>query len=107
MKRGNIYWVNLEPAQPPEFGKTRPGLIISNTEQNLHLSTVAILPISSQAPEIWPLRLGFKLPKGKESFVVIPGIRQVHKTRLHNCIGAVPAAFLESVEEALFAYLKD
>lgn len=107
VKRGSLYWVDLEPSQAPELGKVRPALIVSNTEQNLRLPTVVVLPISSRPPEIWPLRLGFKMPKGKESFVIIPGIRQVHKARLSNLIGTVPVAFLDRVEEALFAYLRD
>jgi len=107
MKRGSLYWVNLEPTQPPEFGKVRPGLVISNSTQNDHLPTVVILPLSTRAPEIWPLRLKMKMPDGKDSFVVIPGIRQVDKTRLREEIGFVPLDFLERIEEALLSYLRD
>ena len=109
MKRGSIYWINLEPTNPPEFGKVRPGIVISNSEQNIRLPTVVILPISSQAPEIWPLRLGFKIPQGKnkESFVVIPGIRQVSKARLQEIIGLAPSSFLKKIEEALYVYFRD
>ena len=105
MKRGSVYWVNLEPASPPEFGKVRPGLIISNTEQNIHLPTVVILPLSSQKPEVWPLRIECSLPKGPVSFVVIPGIRQVHKARLMEMIGTVSPSVLEKIDGALMAYL--
>lgn len=107
MKRGSIYWVNLEPTSPPEFGKVRPGLVVSNSEQNIRLPTVVILPISSRGPEIWPLRLGFRMPRGKASFVVIPGLRQVSKARLQEVIGLAPSPFMEKVEEALLAYLRD
>ncbi len=107
MKRGVVYWVNLEPASPPEFGKVRPGLIISNSELNLSLETVVILPLSSQAPEIWPFRLALKVPGGRESYVVIPGIRQVHKARLQEPLGSISAIALARVEEALEAYLRD
>ena len=93
MKRGSLCWVNLGPSNPPEFGKLRPGIVISNTEQNSRLPTVVVLPLSSRAPEIWPLRLGFKMPDGKESFVVVPGIRQVDKSRLQEMIGSVSEAF--------------
>ncbi len=108
MKRGDLYWVNLEPSHAPEFGKIRPGLIISNSDQNVHLPTVVVLPISTQAPKIWPLRLGFKMPQGrKESFVVVPGIRQVSKQRLQEKIGIISEGFLANVEEALTFYLRD
>lgn len=107
MKRGTLCWVNLEPTEPPEFGKVRPGVVVSNAEQNLRLPTVVIVPVSSRAPEIWPLRLGFKMPDGKPSFVVLPGLRQVSKSRLHQVIGQVSPDFLRELDEALKAYLGD
>jgi mRNA-degrading endonuclease toxin of MazEF toxin-antitoxin module len=107
MRRGMIVWVNLDEVSPPEFGKTRPGLVISNTEQNVILDTVVILPISSKPPHIWPLRLQLKMPKGKYGFVVIPGVRQVSKTRLLDVVGQASPDFLEQVDEALQAYLGD
>jgi mRNA interferase MazF len=107
MKRGSIVWVNLEDVTPPEMGKTRPGVIISNTEQNNVLDTVVILPLSSKSPEIWPLRLKLKLSKGKENFAIIPAIRQVSKSRLLNYIGNAPSDFLHEVDKALRLYLAD
>ena len=107
LKRGSLYWINLEPGEPPEFGKMRPGIVVSNSDQNLSLPTVVIVPVSSQAPEIWPLRLKFKVRKGRDSFAVIPGIRQVHKKRLHQMMGTVEMSFLERLDEALKIYLSD
>ena len=54
VKRGSVVWVNLTDTFPPEMGKTRPGIILSNTDQNEILQTVVIIPLSSRAPEIWP-----------------------------------------------------
>lgn len=107
MKRGSIYWINLEPASPPELGKTRPGIVVSNTEQNLRLPSVVIIPLSTQSPEIWPLRLELILSKGKKSYAVLPGIRQVSKKRFHEMIGTASVEFLEKLDEALQAYLSD
>lgn len=107
MKRGSIYWVNLEPTEPQEFGKIRPGLLISNSEQNALLPTVVIVPLSSRPPEIWPLRLEIRFLKGKKSYIVLPGIRQVHKGRLREMIGMAPAGFLQKLDDALHAYLGD
>lgn len=107
MKRGTIYWINLEPTEPPEFGKIRPGLILSNSEQNALLPTVVIVPLSTRPPEIWPLRLELSLPKEKRSYVVVPGIRQIHKGRLKEMIGIAPVDFLQKLDEAMHAYLSD
>ncbi len=108
MKRGTVFWVDLRDGTPPEFGKKRPGVVISNTEQNSSLQTVVIVPLSSRAPEIWPLRVGIELAGRKvPSFAVIPGIRQVSKSRLLDVIGVLPEASLEALADAVFAYLQD
>jgi len=81
VKRGSAYWINLEPSSPPELGKVRPGIVVSNSIQNERLDSVVIVPLSSRAPEIWPLGFRVELPGMKASYAVIPGIRQVSKSR--------------------------
>ena len=44
MTRGSLYWINLGASSRPEFGKTRPGLIVSNTGHNDVLDSVAVFP---------------------------------------------------------------
>lgn len=106
MIRGSIYWVNLEDSHPPEFGKTRPAAILSHSEQNAILPTVVVVPLSTHPPEIWPLRLELPpVPGLKKSFAVIPGLRQIRKSRLQHQIGSLPDAFLDALAEAVTAYL--
>lgn len=107
VKRGTIYWVNLQDHSPPEFGKLRPGLVLSNTAQNVELPTIVILPISSKPPEIWPLRIEIRMPDGRKSYVVTPGIRQVSKERLEGVIGALPDSTMDEITNALEVYLND
>jgi mRNA interferase MazF len=108
MNRGAIVWVNLEDGQPPEFGKTRPAVILSNDESNRLLPTVVMIPLSSRPPEIWPLRIRLPELRGlKESFAVVPGIRQISKERILEHIADAPADSLESLQAACFAYLSD
>ncbi|HLD73368.1 MAG TPA: type II toxin-antitoxin system PemK/MazF family toxin [Bdellovibrionota bacterium] len=107
MTRGSVYWINLENQTPPEFGKIRPALIISNSEQNLMLSTLVVIPISSTGEEIWPLRLEIALPKKKRSFCIIPGIRQISKSRLMEKICDIPSEHMADITSALFSYLQD
>jgi mRNA interferase MazF len=107
MRRGGAYWINLEPTTPPEMGKVRPGVVVSNTVHNENLDSVVIVPLSTQAPQIWPLRIELRLKGMKPSYAVIPGIRQVSKARLHERIGQVPDAVMQRLDEALTAYLTD
>lgn len=89
------------------MGKTRPGIIVSNTDQNGILQTVVIIPLSSRAPEIWPLRVRIALGTKKPSFAIIPGLRQVSKARLHEIIGMASEETMESLLDATAAYLSD
>lgn len=107
MRRGSIYWINLEPSSPPELGKVRPGVIVSNTVQNERLDSVVVVPLSTRAPEIWPLRLKLEVRSLRTSFAVIPGIRQVSKARLHELVAQAPRGVLERLTAALAAYLGD
>lgn len=107
MKHGSAYWINLEPAAPPEMGKTRPGIVVSRSVYNERLESVVVVPLSSRAPEIWPLRLELDVPGLKRSFAVVPGVRQVSKARLHGLICQVPRAAMERLAEALALYLHD
>lgn len=108
MKRGTVVWVNLEDAHPPEFGKTRPAVLVSNTEQNNVLDSVVVVPLSSRAPAIWPLR--FAMPavgKLARSFAITPGIRQVANRRLMRAEGVVSQQVMDELTAAIDAYLRD
>ncbi|MEX0324947.1 MAG: type II toxin-antitoxin system PemK/MazF family toxin [Puniceicoccaceae bacterium] len=108
MRRGTIIRVNLEDQSPPEFGKTRPAIILSNSEQNLLLPTVVVIPLSTRPPHIWPLRLAVpETGQLSPSFVVIPGIRQINKGRIMETIGHLPADFMADLEAAVSAYFGD
>jgi len=106
MKRGTVVWVDLSDTQPPEMGKVRPGIIVSGTPQNEVLNTLVVVPTSSVAPEIWPLRLAVGSIAGKSSFAVIPGIRQVRKSRLKGALGELGHDQLAELDKCLEAYLR-
>jgi mRNA-degrading endonuclease toxin of MazEF toxin-antitoxin module len=105
MKRGTVVWVDLSDTSSPEMGKVRPGIVISGTPHNEVLDTVVVVPTSSVAPEIWPLRKAVGNFGGKESYAVIPGIRQVRKGRLRGVIGQLSHEHLSALDECLEAYL--
>jgi mRNA-degrading endonuclease toxin of MazEF toxin-antitoxin module len=107
VKRGSAYWINLGAASPPELGKVRPGIVVSSSIQNERLDSVVIVPLSSRAPEIWPLRLRTDLPGMKASYAVIPGIRQVSKSRLEEFIGQTAGEAMARIGDALALYLGD
>jgi mRNA-degrading endonuclease toxin of MazEF toxin-antitoxin module len=105
MKRGTIVWVDLSDTFPPEMGKVRPGIVISGTVHNEVLNTLVIIPTSTVPPAIQPLRMSVGSLGGKESYAVIPGIRQVRKGRLRGVIGQLSHENLSALDECLGAYL--
>jgi mRNA interferase MazF len=106
--RGTVVWVDLSDATPPELGKRRPAVIVSNSAQNLVLDSLVGVPLSSRPPEISPLRvrvrpIGAKAP----SFAVIPGIRQLKKSRILGMIGRLDATEMAGLDRAIREYLTD
>jgi mRNA interferase MazF len=99
--------VNFGPSAPPEIGKVRPGVIVSNSVQNEHLDSVVVVPLSTRAPEIWPLRVEVKSKGLKLSYAVVPAVRQVSKARLQGHIVQLPDSMVERVGEAIALYLSD
>jgi mRNA-degrading endonuclease toxin of MazEF toxin-antitoxin module len=85
----------------------RPGIVVSSSIQNERLDSVVIVPLSSRAPEIWPLRLRTDLAGMKASYAVIPGIRQVSKSRLEEFIGQTVGEVMARIGDALSLYLGD
>lgn len=106
MKRGTVVWVDLSDTHPPEMGKVRPGIVVSGTAHNEILNTVVVVPTSSIAPEIWPLRVAVGNFAGKDSFAVIPGIRQVRKGRLKGVLGQLAHDRLIELDGCLETYLR-
>lgn len=105
--RGSLFWINLGVTSPPEFGKTRPGLVVSSTPHNEVLDSVVVVPLSTIGDEVWPLRIRTDEIRGKASFAVLPGIRQVSKARLAGFIGVASSPVMERLDAAMILYLGD
>lgn len=106
--RGLIVRVNLTDATPPEMNKTRPAIILSNTEHNKLLESVVVVPLSTRPPSIWPLRMELPAMEGlRKSYAVVPGIRQISKARIVAELAIVPESFLNELHEAVVACLND
>lgn len=90
MKRGEVYWVNLDPTVGNEVKKRRPAVIVSPDEMNRNLPVVIVAPITSSKKN-WPTRADIKLG-GKTGQIMLDQIRTVDKTRLMERIAAVDVA---------------
>ena len=90
MKRGEVYWVNLDPTVGNEVKKRRPAVILSPDEMNRSLPVVIVAPITS-SKKSWPTRANIKL-SGKAGQIMLDQIRTVDKIRLMKRIAEVDVA---------------
>ena len=84
MKRGEIYFADLNPTVGNEINKRRPVLIVSNDANNRASSTITVLPITSNTERVYPfeVKLTAKLSGlPKESKVLAQQIRTISRTR--------------------------
>jgi mRNA interferase MazF len=90
VKRGEVYWVNLDPTVGTEIKKTRPALVVSPDDMNKVLPRVIVAPLTSKGqplgcrPEI---TLG-----GKQARILLDQLRCVDKLRLTGKMGEVDMA---------------
>lgn len=87
VKRGEIYWVELDPTVGSEIKKTRPCLIISPNDMNAALPRVIIAPITSKGQ---PLGCRSEVMiDGKKGLILLDQIRTVDKIRLKAKAGEI------------------
>jgi mRNA interferase MazF len=79
-RRGEIYWVSLDPTVGREIRKTRPALVVSPDEMNQALGTVVLAPITSTVRD-FPTRYTIRLQR-KTASVALDQVRTVSLERL-------------------------
>jgi mRNA interferase MazF len=101
VKRGEIWWVNLDPTIGSEIRKRRPCVIVSNDASNRAQSRVQVAPMTSAQPaRIYPWEARVTLD-GKISKALADQIRTVSKTRLVSLAGTATGVELSALEDAL------
>lgn len=87
IKRGEVYWVNIDPTIGTQIRKTRPALIISPDDMNAALPRVIIAPLTSHGQ---PLGCRPELMfKGKQARILLDQIRTIDKQRLAGKLGEI------------------
>ena len=103
-RRGDIYWVTLDPALGSEIRKTRPALVISNDSCNAYGARVVVLPITSNVTSLYPGEARIHV-RGRPARVLGDQIRSIDKTRLRARIGSLNQADLREAEAAVVVTL--
>ena len=100
VRRGEIWWVNLDPARGSEIRKTRPAIVITANALNRVRRTVVVVPLST-GPQPRPPIIVFTPSAGPNSVAVCDQVRAVDKRRLTRSEGQLSAADLRSIEDSL------
>lgn len=106
IKRGDIYYANLDPVVGRETGKTRPVLVIQNDIGNTYSPTtiVAVITEYSHKKASYPICVAVRKASGlkKDSIVNLSQIRTIDKERLiMPKLGALSPTPMCEVDEAL------
>lgn len=95
IRRGEVYWVNLDPTVAAEIQKTRPALVVSPNDMNEALPRVIVAPITSKGqalgcrPEL--------VFNGKPVRILLDQLRCVDKTSLTGKFGEIDTALWHGV----------
>jgi len=100
IRRGEIWWVSLDPAQGSEIRKTRPCLVLTHDTLNELRRTVVVVPLSTAAQANPPITIQMHC-LGKEPVAVVDQIRAVAKHRLQSKLGQASTEDLGEIEDAL------
>lgn len=105
IKRGDVFYAELNPVVGSEQGGTRPVLIISNDIGNSHSPTVIIAAITgrTQTKAKLPTHTEVKDVEGldRDSIILLEQIRTIDKQRLKNHMGTMPNNIMARVDKAL------
>jgi mRNA interferase MazF len=100
MTRGDVWWVNFEPAVGGEVRKERPAVVVSNDTANKHLNRVQVVPLTTSVDRVYPSEALVKV-RGRKHKAMADQLCTVSKTRLRNRVGRLSDADLKAVEQAI------
>jgi mRNA interferase MazF len=105
IKRGEIWWVRLDPTQGSEIKKTRPCVVLTDNTLNELRKTVVVVPLSSVAKPHPPITVSI-LCQDKSAVAVIDQIRSVAKHRLISKIETASKTDIQKITEAISSILQ-
>jgi mRNA interferase MazF len=104
-RRGEVWWVSLDPTQGSEIRKTRPCLVLTGDVCNRLRGTVVVVPYSTRAGAHPPITVAVTC-EGKDAVAVIDQVRAIARHRLQERIEAASPVDLDAVAAALSEVLE-
>ena len=104
MMRGEVWWVEFDPAVGSEIRKKRPAVIVSNDAANRNLSRVVVIPLTSNTGRQYPGETVVSVG-GQESKAMADQIMAADKRRLRGQLGSLSKLDMLAVEDAIKLHL--
>ena len=99
-KRGEVWWINFDPAIGTEANKIRPAIIVSNDKSNEFLERIQVIPLTSNIGKIYPSEAVVSISGGK-SKAAADQIATVSKRRVYEKISQLTTKEVTDVENVI------
>ena len=104
IRRGDIFYADLDPVVGSEQGDLRPVLVVQNNTGNKHSPTIVVVPMTCNLNKK-PLPTHVVIPKSsgleKDSLALAEQIRTIDRSRIHGYIGHINHEVQDKVNAAL------
>ena len=109
VRRGELYWADLDPVVGSEQGGVRPVLVCQADPINMYANTSITLAITSQPQRAnYPLTIALDQGEGglpKASWIKVTQMRTLSLKRLRGRLGALTLERLNEVDRAIVEVL--
>jgi mRNA interferase MazF len=104
VKRGEVWWVEFDPAIGSEIRKRRPAVLVSNDSANRNLSRVVVVPLTSNIDRLYPGEALVSVG-GQTSKAMVDQIMAADKARLKSRLGEIKSNDMKQLEDAIRLHL--
>ena len=108
VKRGEIYYADLNPAYGSEQGGMRPVIVVQNDVGNSYSPTTIVAVLTSKAKKQLPTHI--EIPSGEgnlamDSTVLLEQLKTIDKSRLRRFVGRLDRRKMNEINRAMLVSL--